>query len=297
MASLQLSNLLASTADPKALALAQGVTETALAQLHARGAFAHPGFVLEPRLFVAQLGRMLRRTGLAYPLESLNAGDLYLSAACLTANLQALEAFGKGPLKRALFSVRPESRDEVRQLVLEKLLLGPRPRLLEYSGQGALQVWLTLVVRRTSMNVGRSGTHEVHVAEPQDVRGAVAELLVQSPELQLGRKMAQAKVVAALKASLGSLDPKERDLLALHHLKGLPHDEIGVKLGAPRSTVAYWLTRARQKLLEGTRRRLAEALKLSDGELDSLVRAMGSRMDLSLALGRSSGSRTPSGSG
>lgn len=284
----RLTAVLERVAHPKALSLAQGLDDATLSELYARGAEAHSTLRLSDEAFVRQLGRMLRRSGLAYPLASLNAADLYLCAACLEAQPKALEAFEKGPLKRALASLTAQQRDEVRQLVLEKLLLGPKPRLLEYSGQGALVVWLSLVARRTAMNAGRGTQRETAMDEGDEARAGVAELLAQSPELQLGKKVAQAEVVSALRGALKDLEPKERELLRLFHLQGVPHDQIGLKLKAPRSTVAYWLTRARQKLLEGTRRRLAESLKLTSIELDSLVRAMGSRMDLSLHLTRNS---------
>jgi len=272
-------------AHPKALALVTGAGEAGLKALHAAGAAAHPGVDLEPAAFVRQLGRMLRAKGNAYALETLNAPDLYLCAACLEAQPRALTAFEKGPLARALHALKQSQREEVRQLVLEKLLLGPKPRLLEYSGQGALQVWLSLVVRRAAINAGRGDKRYVAVggaeeAEPEPA----AALLASSPELQLGKKAAQAQVIRALKGAFAQLEPGERELLELFHLKGLAHEQIGQKLGAPRSTVAFWLTRARQKLLQGTRRRLVDALKLSDTELESLVREMGSRMELSLQL-------------
>ncbi len=285
--------MLSRVAHPKALSLAQDVGEGSLAALYARGVSAWPDLELEPVAFVRQLGRMLRRSGLPYALSSLNAADLFLCAACLDAQPRALEAFSKGALERALRAVKPAGRDEVRQLVLEKLLLGPKPRLLEYSGQGALLVWLRLVVRRAAMNAGRGAQREALLDEPDVQRAgaaSVAALIAQSPELQLGKRLAQAQVVAALRAALKQLDAKDRDLLVRFHLEGSSHEEIGRHVGAPRSTVAFWLTRARQKLLESTKRRLAESLDLSDGELDSLVRAMGSRMDLSLQLGgKSSG--------
>ncbi len=284
--------MLVRVAHPRALALVGGADEAGLTALHAAGAAAHPELDLEPAAFVRQLGRMLRAKGNAYALDSLNAADLFLCAACLEAQPRALAALEKGPLARALHALKASQREEVRQLVLEKLLLGPKPRLLEYSGQGALQVWLSLVVRRQAINASRGDKRLVAVGGAEDAaEGSAAALLsAASPELQLGKKVAQAQVVRALKGAFAQLEGEERELLELFHVKGLRHEQIGEQLGAPRSTVAFWLTRARQKLLQGTRRRLVDALKLSDKELDSLVRAMGSRMDESMQLFRSRGS-------
>ena len=50
-----------------------------------------------------------------------------------------------------------------------------------------------------------------------------------------------------------------------------------------RSTVARWRADARDKLLAGTRRFFREQVRVSAGEFDSILRLIGSQLDVSLS--------------
>ena len=60
-------------------------------------------------------------------------------------------------------------------------------------------------------------------------------------------------------------------------------DELATSYRVHRATIARWLARARQDLLERTRQRLALAVGASGAEVDSIVRVLGSELDVSLS--------------
>jgi len=65
---------------------------------------------------------------------------------------------------------------------------------------------------------------------------------------------------------------------------GQSMDAVSATYQAPRSTVARWIARARERLLALTREELTARLRLSPDELDSLLRLVGSQLDVSLRL-------------
>ena len=71
--------------------------------------------------------------------------------------------------------------------------------------------------------------------------------------------------------------------LRLHYLDGLSTERIGELYGAHRVTVARWLASARASLLDETRKRLAERLGVPATKVDSLIRILWSKLDVSLS--------------
>jgi len=71
-------------------------------------------------------------------------------------------------------------------------------------------------------------------------------------------------------------------LLHQHALDGLSIDKLAAFYRVHRATTARWLDAARQAVLDGTRRELVSRLQLSVNELDSIMRMIGSRLDVSL---------------
>ena len=103
------------------------------------------------------------------------------------------------------------------------------------------------------------------------------------PDSALVKVRSQAALKKALVAALLSLDEEDRRLLAMHHLDGIPHGEIGKAVKTPRSTVAWRLDKARQKVLEATKRNLRES-GLQQKEIDSLFGVLRSQVDISLSV-------------
>jgi RNA polymerase sigma-70 factor (ECF subfamily) len=81
---------------------------------------------------------------------------------------------------------------------------------------------------------------------------------------------------------LGRLSDRQRTILRQQLLDGLSIDEIGALYRIHRATAARWLEQARQQVLENTRALLLERLQVRPQELDSIIRLIRSRLEVSL---------------
>jgi RNA polymerase sigma-70 factor (ECF subfamily) len=81
---------------------------------------------------------------------------------------------------------------------------------------------------------------------------------------------------------LVALSPEQRNVLRLHLLDGLNIDQIGLIHQVHRATVARWLARARETVRDDTRRRLAAKIAVDGPELESIVTALHSQLDVSV---------------
>jgi RNA polymerase sigma-70 factor (ECF subfamily) len=75
---------------------------------------------------------------------------------------------------------------------------------------------------------------------------------------------------------------RDRTLLRYRYIDDLDIDAIGAVYRVHRATAARWLQRIRRELLEDTRARLAAKLAVKTDELDSILRFIGSQLDISI---------------
>jgi RNA polymerase sigma-70 factor (ECF subfamily) len=274
---------------PEARAWAEVPTlETVLAEVLASARAAWPRVRLEEAVFLHHLAERLppgpasERT-----LRELHGADLYLACACARGDAAAHAALEAGFLPKVAAAVArvdgaADVASEVCQVLREKLLTseaGRPPRIADYQGQGPLAAWLRAAAVRTALNLRRSAHRKARAEEE-----ALADATVPGshPELEHLRQQHRADFQAALAESLAALSPRERTVLRLHLVEGLALERIGAMYRTHKSTVSRWLARAREQVLEGTRARLAERLRLSPDELHSLLRDMPGQLDLSL---------------
>jgi RNA polymerase sigma-70 factor (ECF subfamily) len=213
-------------------------------------------------------------------LESLKAPDLFLACACASGNTKALEAFearyiAQVPIFLAGIEHDPAVLDEVRQLVRERLFVGERKKIAEYSGRGSLGSWLRVVTLRVAFN-RRRGVKAHDELTDEEVLPDV------DPELKIIQARYQRPFDAALRAAFASLTPRERILFRMHFIDGLNIDRIGLVFSVHRATVARWLAAARDAVLERTMSLLGDELDLDPKELMSLLRVVRSGLDISL---------------
>jgi RNA polymerase sigma-70 factor (ECF subfamily) len=207
-----------------------------------------------------------------------HAADLVLAAACLAGHPAALAILERDHLAAAAAALTrrrlpPADVDEVLQQLREKLLLGERPRLLDYAGRGPLRSFLRVAALRTAHNLRRAAGP---LAPP-----LAAELIApDDAELAALELRHAAEIKRALQAGLLTLGMRERTVFRLHLLDGLSLEEIGRLYGVNKSSVSRWLGAARAHLLDTARRELAA--RLDPGDLASLVRAFSENLDLSL---------------
>jgi RNA polymerase sigma-70 factor, ECF subfamily len=173
--------------------------------------------------------------------------------------------------------------DDALQVLRQKLFVaegGRPPRIAEYAGSGPLLSWLRAAAVRTARNLKRP--HAREQAAEDDALEALP-LSGPTPEFALLLQRHRPAFKVAFRAALATLEPRERTLLKLQVVDGLSLERIGVIYAVNKSTVSRWLAKAHESLVDATKGRLAVDLGMSGGELESLVRAMRSGIELSVA--------------
>lgn len=225
-------------------------------------------------------------------VDRAHLGELALAIACLAHDAAALRVFDKlvrAEAQRAIGELRKPAWlvDEVHQELSRRLLVddGDRPaRLAQYAGQSALGRWLGVAAMRTALNLTRKDGREAALAD--DDRDEAVLAAVVAPELALVRERYRSDVEYAIRAAFDSLDtPRDRNLLRMYYLERVGLDRLGVLFGVHASTVSRWLRTLRDTIIEDARNRLAERLGFAGnyGDLDSLMRAVQSDLDLTLS--------------
>ncbi|MBF5043079.1 sigma-70 family RNA polymerase sigma factor [Aggregicoccus sp. 17bor-14] len=270
----------------------------ALSRACAAARAAWPGLPEPEAEFGAHLARHAAG-GSAEALAALNVADLYLAWACARgapAALAALERLLQRAVGHAVKGgVAPA--DEVRQALLERLLMGSAeraaPRILDYAGQAPLERWLRVAAVRTALNL-----REARGSVARDAGSDSAELAQRAgpdAELSFLKQHYAREFREAFDAALAALGVDERNVLRLHFLDGLSIDQLGRTYGVHRATAARWVVRGRKALLDETRARLQQRWRMSEPELDSVLRQVRSQLDVTLRWLRST--PAPGGSG
>ena len=104
-----------------------------------------------------------------------------------------------------------------------------------------------------------------------------------SPELLSLRRDFARPFHEAFTAALATLGPRERNVLRLYLLEGVPSEVIGTMYGVHRATVARWIASTHEQLLGETRRRLTAELGVIGKDLDTLMRLATRGIEISIA--------------
>lgn len=243
---------------------------------------AHPAITVDTEAFRAHVA------SIDPPPRPGALADVYLAFAAATGDATAVETFESSVLPAAAAALRvvgtsSDTLDETLQRVRMVLLVGrsdsdTRPRLLDYRGHGALRGWVRVVAVRENLMIHR-GTREIPLGDA--VLAAVPDP-ADDPELRYMRGEMRDQLAIAIRESLGELTPRERTLLRYSLLDDLTLDEIGVIYATHKSTVSRWLSRARERLWELARDKLAVRLAGQADQISSLVRGLQSSLELSL---------------
>ncbi|HEY8212467.1 MAG TPA: sigma-70 family RNA polymerase sigma factor [Myxococcaceae bacterium] len=247
-----------------------------------------PAEWLDDDAFAAYLGQRLPPDGdpLA-ALRELRAEDLYLAAAAGRSCPQAMAELEQQYFSRLDDTLRrldpsPTFISEVKQLLRQKLFLdqeGMHKKIGEFSGRGPLLSWLRAAATRIGLTLHRRDERQVSL----EAAGAEElELPGDDPELDYLKAHYRTEFKAAFRAAMDQLSDHELSVLRLHLLDGLNIEKIGGIYGTHRSTVARWIAKSREKLLEETRRALAARLQVGPDELESVMGLLGSRLDVSI---------------
>jgi RNA polymerase sigma-70 factor (ECF subfamily) len=250
---------------------------------------AWPTVVLSDDAFLGHLAGVLRR-GASRSVEELVArgttGDLYLACGCASGDPAALAAFEAHHLSGldttlARLALPAWVVDDVKQDVRRRLLVGEDarpPRIADFTGAGNLRGWLRVVAVNTARQILRRADPAPTAAELVDVVPSAAD----DAEMELLKTHYREQFRAAFSVALAELPPRDRTLLRQHYLLGLGIGQIGEMYGVHRGTAARWLDRCTSLLLSATRRTLATRLRVDRADVDSILRLVRSKLEVSI---------------
>lgn len=236
-----------------------------------------PGIEVEREAFIEVAKR--------FEAEASQLHELFLAQACLTGQPGALRFFERDYFEAVRVAARQlkatdSECEELTQLTRVRLLVGDQPRLREYHGRGSLRGWLKAVTLRVGLNEIKQRTRgqqrEQPVAEVPDFT------LEHDPTLLVLRNRHRDDFDAALRTGWQQLTSQQRTILQMSVLDGQSIDRIGAVYGVHRTTAFRWLEQSKTELLEAARGALAARLALSPTELESLLRGIGSQLDVSI---------------
>jgi RNA polymerase sigma-70 factor (ECF subfamily) len=231
------------------------------------------------------------------PALPLHCADLYLAMACGSGDADATRYFDVEVMARLdpviqQLGLSRGDLDEVKQEVRCRLLVGTGdrpPRITSYQGSGALLQWARAVAARQGLTVLR-GRRPHHTPVDDDILDSSDD-----PHLLSMKEKYRAEFREAFLQAVAELDKKDRKVLHSLVIDELSVGQIAEAHGIHRVTASRWIGKIRQTLLHSTRRRLRAQLRLSLGELDSVMHLIESRLEVSLAGVLVSGSGTQSG--
>jgi RNA polymerase sigma-70 factor (ECF subfamily) len=218
-------------------------------------------------------------------MEELATADLQLAEACLKGDRAALARLDEWLTHEAESTARQLKRsasfaDELGQVLRQKLLAPPEPKLRDYRGRGSLRKWLKAAALRTGLNL--VSAEERAAGQGDDAALEAIEDAAPSPELALLKARHRVEFKAALREAFQSLQPKDRNLLRLYFLESVSSAQLAVTFNTHRVTVTRWIAQAREQVLDATRASLQRRLKLDASELESLRALVHSQLSVSL---------------
>lgn len=259
--------------------------EDATSEAYAQGRAAWPGLALDPVAFARHVAR--HAAGLE-ALVALHAADFFLASAChlrVPGAAAAIEARHGAEVEAVLRSrnVPPAHRDDLRQRMWEKLLVGrpdAPPKIGAYAGRGPLAGWLRVAATRMALNFLASARKDRLVPEPE--LDEARHPATQDPELSFLKSQYRETVEQALRDALAGLDTDARNVLRLYFLDRLGIDRIAAVYGIHRATAARWVMRGREALLRGTQALLERQLGVAPAEVESILGLVRSQLDVSI---------------
>jgi RNA polymerase sigma-70 factor (ECF subfamily) len=212
--------------------------------------------------------------------------SLYLTCACLRGIPAAIRAFETDyipEVRRAGERVRlsADGVSELTQSLRQKLLVGTageRPKLAEYGGRGDLRGWLRVTAMRAALKMIKQRGPRI----TQDSGVLERRPSGDDPELGYMKALYADALRRAFNAAVGTLEPRDRQLLRQHFVEERTIDELGILYEVHRATVARWIQSARERLLAATRREFARVARLRPRECDSVLRLVQSRFDVTV---------------
>ena len=257
----------------------------ALETLYARGRQAHANLRVSERAFARHLERCSNQPA-GGARDELAAADLYLACACIERVPGAAAEFElhfAKVIRRAVSRVVVEHDDckDAEQRVRQHLLVGAGhvgPALVKYPGQAPLAQWISVVAVRVAISMLRSESAERRLRQR-----AGAEAIGVNPEQLFMKAEIREALEPAVDEALGRLADRDRLIMRLFLVGGMTTHAIGRSLGLSHQAISKRLARAREALLRDIRATVAARLKLRKTELSSVMRVVGSQLDVNVS--------------
>jgi RNA polymerase sigma-70 factor, ECF subfamily len=228
----------------------------------------------------AVLTAHVERVGVEPSDLALHGAELCLACACAQGNDAALRVFESEYIARLEPTFKRlgdgDFIDDARQLLRERMLVGPDARIATYAGTGPLLGWLRIAALRVALNLRRSSLRPSDALLVEEI---VRELPVEASDLPRYVEVFS----AAMQRAFTALEARDRNLLRLHHVDGLTLDRLGALFQVHRATVARWLAQARSRIFEEVESEVKRTLKLSPSEFQSMLGLVRSYLDASLS--------------
>jgi RNA polymerase sigma-70 factor (ECF subfamily) len=192
---------------------------------------------------------------------------------CLDGLAQTLSRYGSADLIA-----------EVKQRILERVLVSAAgaPRIARFSGRGDLRSWVRVMAVREAIGLTRRARRERPLDDDDDEALLHAFVTPADAKLEYMKSRYLDEFKQAFSAALRGLSARDQTLLRQHVVDGLSVDQLGALYHVHRSTAARNLQRARHAVLIATRARLEARLAVEPGELDSILRLIRSRLEVTL---------------
>jgi RNA polymerase sigma-70 factor (ECF subfamily) len=280
-----LSALFLPACPPEGAPPAGPALEALLAGALARARAAWPGVSVADDAFLRYLAV---RTRAPDALERLRIEDLYVACACVHKSPRGIAAVDAryfpeidGALRK--MSLPTAKIEDVKQALRHQLFVGAAgeaPRIAQYDGAGDLKAWLRVTAVRAALKVIRKDKREAPSGDEALFEGTAGAS--SDPELAYIKHVYRDRFKAAFQASLDALDDREKTLLRQSVVDGLSIDELSSLHGVHRATVARWLAKAKETLLDGTRKHFMQSARISKNECESILRLVQSQLDATI---------------
>lgn len=236
--------------------------------------------------FVRHLaGKLAPDASLPDAITGLHTSDLWIVVACLSGDDTAREQFDRTflPVARSAWrrmGLGAPTVEDLEQSLRMSFHLAPEQQsaLLGYSGRGALRAW----VKSTAVHAALKNIRTDDRRRARDGTQLQHGVLAVDPEIEYLRQRYARELSAAFEAAVSELSARERTLLRQHFVDGLTCDDLALVHGIHRSTAARRVDRARSRLAEVIKDRLRNELRISQVELESMIRLVRSELHLSL---------------
>ena len=259
-------------------------TTRIIEEIFARGRAAWPGVEVSRE----ELDSFLR-AGSATDVPDVEPhADVYLACACTQRRPAAFEALERTILADVPKAIRrvdpsPDFVADVAGDLRVSLLDGgdDGSPLSRYRGRGPLRSFVMVLAMRRAID--RKRRQREVLTDPADLHEGGAD---HASFARVDAGDLRAAFAAALRQELEALSPRDRNILRLHVVEGVPVEVVARMYNVHRATVARWITQAKHAVFVETRASIERRFDVSPATFESFARgaALGFDEELSTFL-------------